>query len=313
MGWVVKISNHAERFTQSSAPTKRPAQVVPLVSISASSRNWIMSNPSRHSRVCLLESAFRLLEREEGLVGSSKVFSSHHDPSRNWISLHKVRAASRKLIWKPCNKTAVNKRLVKNNILNHYNDKEIIMKNQIVKLGVSLAALVGLALPSLANAQSCSTWASNVIAQLQSNPNMGAMIATNLSDGRYVSYAAYPKVGTPLTHVPAHQSGFLHFPDSLQGAISQFFSDRTYDFNGGLEPFNPAATDSLGVTIWLGYGGFYTPGVGYSITPGRVTFTLYSWGNAIVSFTPERCDGMIYGLSGNEGILLSLFPMQKLN
>ena len=181
------------------------------------------------------------------------------------------------------------------------------MKNQIVRLAVAFLVLADLALPSLANAQSCSTWTSNVIAQLQSNPYMGARIATNLSDGRYVSYAA--SQAQSLNYVPAHRSGFLQLPASLLGSIPQFFSDRTFDFSGNWEPFNPAATDNLGVTIWLGYGGAYIPGVGYSIAPGQVTFTLYSWGNATVSFTPERCDGMIYGISGNTGVLVSLFDM----
>jgi len=35
-----------------------------------------------------------------------------------------------------------------------------------------------------------------------------------------------------------------------------------------------------------------------------------SWGGALVSFIPERCDGMIYGISGNGAILLSLFDPQ---
>jgi hypothetical protein len=61
--------------------------------------------------------------------------------------------------------------------------------------------------------------------------------------------------------------------------MPQFFSDRTFEFNGNWEPFNPAATDSLGMTIWLGYGGLYSPTLGYAITPGQVSFTLYSWGD----------------------------------
>jgi len=123
-------------------------------------------------------------------------------------------------------------------------------------------------------------------------------LTTNRSDGRYVSYAA-GDLGNPLIYVPAHWSGRVYLPPSLQGTVSQFFRDRTYDWSGSFFPFAPTETDTLGVTIWLG--------TGTNIQPGEVTFTLVSWGNAIVNFFPERCDGMVYGLSGNTGLLLSLF------
>jgi hypothetical protein len=82
-----------------------------------------------------------------------------------------------------------------------------------------------------------------------------------------------------------------------------------FEMNGVEYPFSPAATDELGMTIWLGSGGAYSPTLGYAMKPGEVTFTLDSWGDAVVSFTPERCDGMIYGLDGNTGLLVSLFNL----
>ena len=185
------------------------------------------------------------------------------------------------------------------------------MKSKVMTLGLGLLTLAGLLSPGLANAQSCSAWAADIVAQYESSTtSLGARVATNRSDGKYVSYAVSNEY--PVAFVPAHGSGASHVPASLQGVggLTQFFSDRLFEWNGGEEPFNPAATDSLGMTIWLGNGGAYSPGLGYAIKPGEVTFTLYSWGNAIVSFTPERCDGMIYGLNGNSGMLLSLFPLQ---
>lgn len=184
------------------------------------------------------------------------------------------------------------------------------MKRKIaVKFALSLIALAGLLSSGIANAQSCSTWASNIVAQFGASPppSFGARLTTNRSDGAYVSYAA--SQGYPLTYVAGHRSGSVYIPPSLQGGSSQFFSDRLYEFNGVEFPFSPTATDNLGMTIWLGTGGLYSTKNGYSIQPGDVTFTLYSWGNALVTFVPERCDGMIYGLSGNTGLLLSLFNL----
>ena len=182
-------------------------------------------------------------------------------------------------------------------------------RNSAVKFALSLVAFAGLVSSGVANAQSCSTWASNIVTQFAASPrpSLGARFATDRSDGAYVSYSA--SVGYPLTYVPAHRSGFAYIPPSLQGGSPQFFSDRLYEFNGNEFPFSPTATDNLGMTIWLGTGGAYSPQTGYSIQPGDVTFTLYSWGNATATFVPERCDGMIYGLTGNTGLLLSLFDL----
>jgi hypothetical protein len=65
------------------------------------------------------------------------------------------------------------------------------MKSKIVKLGLSLVPIAGLLSSGVANGQSCSTWASNIVARYQSSapPSQGARIATNQSDGRYVTYA----------------------------------------------------------------------------------------------------------------------------
>jgi hypothetical protein len=189
--------------------------------------------------------------------------------------------------------------------------KEIDMKSKMMSLSFSVLTLAVLLSPRLANAQSCSAWAADIIAQYESSTtSLGARVATNRSDGQYVSYAVSGEY--PLAFVPAHGLGASRVPASLQavGALTQFFSNRLYDWNGNSEPFSPVATDSLGMTIWLGNGGAYSPGLGYAIKPGEVTFTLYSWGDAIVTFTPERCDGMIYGLNGNTGLLVSLFPQQ---
>jgi hypothetical protein len=143
---------------------------------------------------------------------------------------------------------------------------------------------------------------------------MEATMATNnTSNSPYVSYGA----PTPLTYVPGHREGATYIPPSLQstGAMQQFFSDRTWSPSvppgefAPTYPFNPAATDNLGVTVWLGTGGLYSTTSGYEIQPGDITFILDSWGNTVVSFVPERCDGMIYGISGNTGMLLSLFNM----
>jgi hypothetical protein len=130
------------------------------------------------------------------------------------------------------------------------NEKEMDMKNQTMRFGLSLVAVAGLWLPGAANAQSCSTWTSGIVAKYQSTTTyMGARVATNWSDGNYVSYAATVTNGYPLNFVPAHRSGSVEVPASLQGGMPQFFSDRTFEFNGNWEPFNPAATDSLGMTI----------------------------------------------------------------
>jgi len=184
------------------------------------------------------------------------------------------------------------------------NEKEINVKSTIMKVRLSLAVIGGLLSAGLANAQSCSTWASNIVAQYQSypQPSLGARLATNRSDGKYVSYAVTEVY--PLAYVPGQWYGGNYVPPSLQstGALTQFFSDRTYDLNGNFYPFSPTQTDYLGLTIWLGSGSGHSPGTS--------TFTLYSWGNATVTFAPARCDGMIYGLNGNTGMLLSLFPLQ---
>ena len=184
------------------------------------------------------------------------------------------------------------------------------MKNTIVKLGLSLVAIPGLLFPGLAHAQSCGTWASNIVAQYKSSaPSLGARLATNRSDGLYVSYGVTEE--WPLVYVPGHSTGSSRVPPSLQATapLAQFFSNRMFQMNGVEYPFSPVATDNLGMTIWLGSGGAYSPTLGYAIKPGEVTFTLDSWGDAIVSFIPERCDGMIYGLDGNTGLLVSLFNL----
>lgn len=190
-------------------------------------------------------------------------------------------------------------------------------RNSAVKFAWSLVAFAGLLSSGVVNAQSCSTYASNIVNKFSTfppNSTMQARLATNnSSNSPYVSYGA----ATTLVYVPGHRIGGLYMPPSLQstGAMQQFFSDRTWSPSvppgefAPSYPFNPAATDNLGVTVWLGTGGAYSTTSGYSIHPGDVTFILDSWGDAVVSFVPERCDGMIYGLSGNTAILLSLFDM----
>jgi hypothetical protein len=197
------------------------------------------------------------------------------------------------------------------------NEKGTVMQSKIAKFVLSLVALGGLFSSGVANAQNCSTWASNIINYQQVNhPTWGARLSTDRADGKLVSYSATGggnNIGYPLKYVAGHWSNGAYFPPSLQSTASQYqyFSDRTYspDINGTVyndEPFDPAATDHLGVTIWLGSGSL--------VQPGEVTFTLYTWGNALVNFVPVRCDavgaapsGVVYGLSGNTGLLLSLF------
>jgi len=89
-------------------------------------------------------------------------------------------------------------------------------RNSVVKFALSLVAFAGLLSSGVANAQSCSTYASNIVTKFSTFPPNSTMEATmatnNTSNSPYVSYGA----PTPLTYVPGHREGATYIPPSLQ-------------------------------------------------------------------------------------------------
>ena len=177
-----------------------------------------------------------------------------------------------------------------------------------LRFALCLALLAALAMPTGAQAQSCSSFTQSIINNFGAIPPGGegvmqVTLATNRSDGRYVSYAEMPSEdGHQGTSGPlVYSSGVFPFiPPSLQGTMSRYFSDRRFNYNGFFnDPFDPNNTDSLGITIWLGNSAWY------GISAGDVTLTLS--GGAKNSFHGACQDGMINGFSGNTEYVLSLF------
>ena len=189
----------------------------------------------------------------------------------------------------------------------------------IAKVVLAMAAFGGLWLPLHANAQDCSQFVENIVNTFGNIPagsqgQMEAALVSNRSDGQYVSYGEMPSLSGnsgssgKLVYYPASRG----LPPYLKGTLSQFFSNRRFEPNksGPLgsqvsDPFNPNATDSLGVVVYLGTR-FAFP-ASNDITPGEVVFTLNSWGGGSFSFRGQCQDGMINGFIGNTEFVLSLF------
>ena len=191
--------------------------------------------------------------------------------------------------------------------------KTRIGKRGIAKFALCMVALAGLWMPVPANAQNCNAFVKNIINNFGTVPTgkqgeMQVALVSNRSDGRYVTYGEMPTMSGnnggsgPLVYYPANHWGF---PAYLQGTLSQFFSDRRFNQNGFFnDPFNPQATDSLGIVIYLGSYPLY------GIAPGEVVLTLNSWGGGSFSFQGQCQDGMINGFYGNTEFVLSLFNQQ---
>lgn len=192
-------------------------------------------------------------------------------------------------------------------------------------LALALLVLTGLFSAGSARAQSCSTYTSSIVSKFGTIPansigTMQARLATNRSDGAYVSYGelsdtsgAQGLLGPLVYHPASGIVGIDYVPPYLEGEVAQFFSDRRYTTGKGLQlfsdPFDPSKTDNLGITVWLGAETFGFPPVTLH-HPGDVTFTLNSWGKGTVPF-PGLCqDGMIYGFNGPTMMVLSLFDLQ---
>jgi hypothetical protein len=76
---------------------------------------------------------------------------------------------------------------------------------------------------------------------------------------------------------------FYHFTGFV-GNSTQYFNDRRFAIPPGLfavNPFNPAATDSLGISL--------------NANTGSVTLTLNSWGHATLSGDLHAANGVLYG------------------
>ena len=74
----------------------------------------------------------------------------------------------------------------------------------------------------------------------------------------------------------------------LIGNGIQYFNDRA----PGNNPFNPNATDQVGLTL--------TP------PNGPLTMILRSWGNVLVQYTLECKDNLLFGYTGDIAIIISL-------
>jgi hypothetical protein len=195
--------------------------------------------------------------------------------------------------------------------------KEVNVKASVRSISLVLLTLMFgliLAAPAGAHAQDCTTYMQNIINNFSNIPpggqaTMQVAMVSNRSDGRYVSYGEKPSMsGTngssgPLVYYPGGWTWFGYYPATLQGTLSQFFSDRRFNQNGSFnDPFDPANTDNLGITIFLEYS--YVEGV----NPGEVVLTLNSWGGGQLSFQGQCQNGMINGFDGvNTEFVLSLF------
>jgi hypothetical protein len=69
---------------------------------------------------------------------------------------------------------------------------------------------------------------------------------------------------------------------------TQYFNDRA----PGNNPFNPQATDKVGLTLTL--------------PNGPLIMVLQSWGNALMQYTLECKDNLLFGYCGDIAIIMSL-------
>ena len=74
----------------------------------------------------------------------------------------------------------------------------------------------------------------------------------------------------------------------LIGYGTQYFNDRA----PGNNPFNPNATDQVGLTLTL--------------PNGPLTMTLESWGNGLMPYTLECKDDLLFGYCSDIAIIISL-------
>jgi hypothetical protein len=82
---------------------------------------------------------------------------------------------------------------------------------------------------------------------------------------------------------------------------TQLFGDGTQYFNDrapGNNPFNPTATDRVGLTLTL--------------PNGPLVMTLESWGNVLMQYTLECKDNLLFGYSGDIAIIISLSQFQAI-
>jgi hypothetical protein len=74
----------------------------------------------------------------------------------------------------------------------------------------------------------------------------------------------------------------------LLGDGIQYFNDRA----PGNNPFNPTATDQVGLSL--------------SLPNGPLTMTLKSWGNVLMQYTLECKDNLLFGYAGDIALIISL-------
>jgi hypothetical protein len=184
------------------------------------------------------------------------------------------------------------------NILTSLSNLEITMK----KIRSILSTLIfGCCFSGQVFAGDCSTlledlmdWAKT--SEAYYNHNVNFILTANTGSSKYASYT------TGSLDFHDWFFGFNRFfPENLSGEGKSYFSDRTWSiedpnctgFCGPLKsgPFNPDATDKLGVTLTKN-----------STDPSKanVSLTLKSWGNGKINFSASCDNGHIYGFSGSD-------------
>jgi hypothetical protein len=174
-------------------------------------------------------------------------------------------------------------------------------------VAVIAMAAIGLWAPKPAAASSCTTPLGAFNQWFLAQPNgpgnyeIDSLFASNNSNGSYVSYgegsAASPIALTYHAALAPRGPKLPGYPAyiSESSPAVQYFSDRRYGPPGSLAtyPFNPSATDSLGIQIIL------QDWPRLNIPAGQTTFTLYSWGKSQYTMAGTCQNGMLYGFIGN--------------
>jgi hypothetical protein len=158
---------------------------------------------------------------------------------------------------------------------------------------------LGLGLASQAHAGNCTAligdlmnWAKSAPASIERK--IGVTMTSNVNTRKFAGYST-----ATLDYYPGFVSGLFLVPERLAGEGKTYFSDRTWNyvtpgctgFCGSAEPFNPAKTDKVRITLRKNLA---NPASAF------VTLTLLSWGNAQLSF-PAQCDnGHIYGFKADQ-------------
>jgi hypothetical protein len=127
----------------------------------------------------------------------------------------------------------------------------------------------------------------------QGSAFMPVVITTN-QPGNGAGVASYA-FGNLIYHTNPNQPLGDTFSTQTGQPLKQYFSDRTYTQTGSIDrqPFNPAKTDNIGVSIIRNSNSLF-----------HVTFTLLSWGNAQFGFDAHCAQGILYGFgppAGNQG------------